>query len=58
MSKLLCRDYGFECSFETSSADTKIAIDEFQKHSSEKHHIEYSEGSILQLIFQKSNKKL
>ena len=58
MSKLVCSDYGFECSFETSSNDTKALIDEFQKHTSEEHHIEYSDGAMLQLIFQKDNKKL
>ena len=58
MSKLVCKDYGFECSFEIISNDIKKIINEFQKHTSEEHHIEYSDGAILQLIFQKENKKI
>ncbi|NNL58818.1 MAG: DUF1059 domain-containing protein [Nitrosopumilus sp.] len=56
MVKLICRDYGFECGFETSSNNTKAVISEFQKHSFEQHHIEYSEGAMLQLVFQKENR--
>lgn len=54
--KLACKDYGFECGFETSGNDAKAVMSEFQKHSFEQHHIEYSEGAILQLVIQKENR--
>jgi len=54
--KLACKDYGFECGFETSGNDAKIVITQFQKHSFEQHYIEYSDGAMLQLVIQKENR--
>jgi len=56
MSKLACKDYGFECDFEVSSLDAKDYIKEFQAHTLKMHYIDYSDGALLQLMTQKENR--
>ena len=56
--RLACKDYGFECSFEIGGNDPKRVMAQFQKHSLQHHHIEYSEGAMLQLVIQKENRIL
>ena len=56
MIKLACKDYGFECNFEASSGNAKDSIKEFQAHTLKMHHIDYSDGAMLQLMTQKENR--
>lgn len=46
MAKLVCRDYGFECDFVAQGDDNTTIIEQFQKHTLEKHGIEYSKESL------------
>ena len=41
MAKITCRDYGFECHYEIEG-EVENVIDEYRKHSTEEHGIEYS----------------
>lgn len=51
--KFICRDYGFECDFVTQSTDVAGAIEEYSKHSTEEHGIEYSKEVLMQFIIRK-----
>lgn len=54
MVKISCKNYGFDCKFEidTSEAD---AINRFQKHSMVVHGIEYSSGTLNQIVMRLKN---
>jgi len=52
MVKLSCRDYGFDCDFE-SNGDSSNVIEEFGKHTLENHGIEYGKEALMQFIFRK-----
>ncbi len=56
MSKLVCKDYGFECNFETKNDVTKKVIDEFRKHTLQKHYIDYSKKDLSKFILRKNYK--
>ena len=56
MSKLVCKDYGFECNFETNDDVTKKVIDEFRKHTLQEHYIDYSKEALSQFILRKNYK--
>ena len=49
MTKITCRDYGFECKYEVDG-DVESVIDEYRKHSDEEHGIEYSVETLTQVI--------
>lgn len=49
MTKLRCRDYGFECSFVAEGHGTKV-IEEFGKHTADEHGIEYSKEALMQFL--------
>ena len=49
MTTLRCRDYGFECSFIAEGHGTKV-IEEFGKHTSDEHGIEYSKEALMQFL--------
>ena len=49
MVKIRCDNYGFDCKFEINSEDSD-AINRFQKHSMVVHGIEYSSGTLNQII--------
>lgn len=53
MVKFTCRDYGFDCDFVTDSKDVAEAIEQYSKHSSEEHGIEYSKESLMQFVIRK-----
>ena len=53
MPTLVCRDYGFECSFIAKGDDTAKVIVEFSKHSADEHGIEYSKEALMQFILRK-----
>ncbi len=50
MAKLVCRNYGFECDFVVGDTDLSKVLEEFGKHTSEEHGIEYSKESLMQFI--------
>lgn len=49
MVKINCSHYGFDCKFEVNSEDSD-AINRFQKHSMTVHGIEYSSGTLNQIL--------
>ena len=53
MSRLACRDYGFECDFIAEGDDIAKVIVEYSKHSAEEHGIEYSKEALMQFILRK-----
>ncbi len=54
MSKLICKDYGFECDFIAEGDDIAKVIVAYSKHSAEEHGIEYSKEALMQFILRKS----
>ena len=50
MPKLRCSDYGFECDFVAEADDVGKVIDDYGRHSTEEHGIEYSKESLMQFI--------
>ena len=58
MPRLECKDYGFECNFETSNDVAKKVIDEFQKHTLQEHYIDYSKEALSQFILRKNYRKM
>ena len=55
MAKLCCVDYGFECAFAAESDDASKMIDDFAKHTSDQHGIEYSKEVLMRFMLRKSN---
>ena len=51
--KFTCRDYGFDCDFVTSGNDVAKVVEEYNKHSTEEHGIEYSKEALMQFIIRK-----
>ncbi len=54
MAKISCKNYGFDCSFEVDGNDSD-AINRFQKHSMVEHGIEYSSGTLNQIVMRIKN---
>ena len=54
MVKISCNNYGFDCKFEVDDNDPD-AINKFQKHSMVEHGIEYSSGTLNQIIMRMKN---
>ena len=54
MVKISCKNYGFDCKFEVNDKDSD-AINRFQKHSMVIHGIEYSSGTLNQIIMRIKN---
>jgi len=55
MAKLCCVDYGFECAFAAESDDASKMIDDFAKHTSDQHGIEYSKEVLMQFMLRKES---
>jgi predicted small metal-binding protein len=53
MAKLVCSDYGFECDFQVEG-EIELVIEEFGKHTTEEHGIEYSKEALMQFILRKA----
>ena len=53
MAKLCCVDYGFECAFASESDNTSEMIDNFAKHTTDQHGIEYSKEVLMQFMLRK-----
>jgi predicted small metal-binding protein len=54
MTKITCRDYGFECPYVTEG-EVEHVIDEYRKHSDEEHGIEYSVETLTQVILRQQS---
>jgi predicted small metal-binding protein len=52
MTKLKCKDYGFECDFVTEGEIEKV-IEDFRNHTDEEHGIDYSKEAIMQFLLRK-----
>ncbi len=50
MAKLVCKEYGFECSFVSEGNNVSEVIEKFGKHTLDEHGIEYSEEALMQFI--------
>ncbi|MGQ0791972.1 MAG: DUF1059 domain-containing protein [Nitrosopumilaceae archaeon] len=55
MAKLCCVDYGFECDFASESPNASEMIEQFAKHTSDEHGIEYSKEALMQFMLRKYN---
>ena len=51
--KLTCSDYGFECDFVAEGNDVSKVIEDYSKHSTDEHRIEYSKEALMQFIMRK-----
>ena len=52
MVKVVCRDYGFDCDF-VSEGDLDTVIDNFGKHCTEEHGIEYQPEILTKFLLNK-----
>jgi predicted small metal-binding protein len=50
MAKLVCKEYGFECSFVAEGNKVSEVIEKFGKHTLDEHGIEYSKEALMQFI--------
>ena len=53
LSKLGCKNYGFDCNFIATGEDVGIIIKEFRKHTIQDHYIDYPEGVLMKFIMNK-----
>jgi len=51
MTRLQCKDYGFECDFVAEGTDVSEVLKRFGVHTLDKHGIEYSKEALMQFIF-------
>ena len=49
-----CKDYGFDCDFVIDGSMEKV-VQEFGKHTTEKHGIEYSDETITKFMLNHSS---
>lgn len=54
MTRLSCKNYGFECNFMTNEGEAEKIIDEFREHTIQEHHIDYPEGVLMRFILRKN----
>ena len=54
VSKLVCKDYGFDCEFVVENEDNSLVIAGFGKHVDEEHGIEYTKDVLMQVILRKN----
>ena len=52
MVKAVCSDYGFDCDF-VCEGDLDTVIDNFAKHCTEEHGIEYEEETLTKFLLNK-----
>ncbi len=50
LSKLDCKNYGFDCNFITTGEDIGKIIKEFREHTVQEHFIDYPEGVLMKFI--------
>lgn len=54
VTKLVCKDYGFDCEFVVENEDNSLVIAGFGKHMDEEHGIEYAKEVLMQIILRKN----
>ena len=52
MVKAVCRDYGFDCDF-ACEGDLDAVIDDFGKHCTDEHGIEYKKETLTKFLLNK-----
>ena len=52
MVKAVCKDYGFDCDF-TCDGELDSVIDEFGKHCTDEHGIEYQQATLTKFLLNK-----
>jgi len=50
VAKLVCSDYGYECSFVEEGNNVSEVIEKFEKHTLDEHGINYSKEALMQFI--------
>jgi predicted small metal-binding protein len=53
LSKLDCKNYGFDCNFIATGEDIGKIIKEFRKHTIQEHYIDYPEGVLMKFVMNK-----
>ena len=56
MTKLECSDYGFECDF-VIDVESQDLLEQFGKHMTQFHGIEYQKESLMTMLASKLSKK-
>ena len=56
MTQLKCSDYGFECNF-LIEVESQDLLEQFDKHMTQIHGIEYQKESRMTMLASKLNKK-
>ena len=52
-TKLVCKNYGFDCDFITKGEEVEKIIEEFRDHTFQEHYIDYPEGVVMKFITSK-----
>ena len=52
-TKLVCKNYGFDCDFITKGEEVEKIIGEFRDHTFQEHYIDYPEGVVMKFITSK-----
>lgn len=55
MAKLICRDYGFDCTYISEGREIESVLQDFANHTESEHGIEYSKEALMQFIMRKGN---
>ena len=50
ISRIACKNYGFECSFMTKEDVVKKIIKEFKEHALQEHFIDYPDGILMKSL--------
>ena len=53
LSKLDCKNYGFDCNFIVTGVDIGKIIKEFRNHTIQEHYIDYPEGVLMKFVMNK-----
>ena len=51
--QLVCKNYGYDCDFETKGDLPEKIIKDFRVHTWEAHHIDYPEGVLMSFILRR-----
>ncbi len=54
ISKIACKNYGFECSFMTKEDVVEKIIKEFREHAQQDHFIDYPDGILMKSLLSKN----
>ncbi len=50
MTKLSCKDYGYDCDYVAEGDDAAQVMADFGKHTHDEHGIEYSKEALMQFL--------